>query len=77
MDIETIRDHLHQAERHVRQGNIHLLNQWTLIQDLAAHGHNTLDAERLYVTMQGMQELHEADLTRLQNELGACGKQGI
>jgi hypothetical protein len=70
-DRRTISAHLEEAERHARQGAIHVANQRNLIADLERGGHDTTDARALLRQFEDLQELHVADRDRLRQELKA------
>jgi hypothetical protein len=69
MDREMILEHLEQAERHVRQGAVHIENQRTLVADLERQGQDTARSRSLLRQFEQMQELHVADRDRLRQEL--------
>ena len=62
-------DHLEQAERHVRQGAVHLQNQRALIERLETGGHDTKESRRLLQQFEEMQALHVGDRDRLRETL--------
>jgi hypothetical protein len=72
MDRQTIAAHLDQAERHARQGAVHVQNQRTLLADLHRGGHDTTEASSLLRRFEELQSLHVADRDRLRRELAEC-----
>lgn len=73
MNRAMIENHLEMVDRHVRQGEVHIINQRSLIEDMAGKGLDTTEARRLLVQFEQIQELHVADCDRLRRELQALG----
>ena len=71
MDRTMLLDHLAQAERHVAQGDGHILRQRALIDRLHRDGHETSVAEDLLRRFEEIQRMHIADRDRLRRELEA------
>jgi hypothetical protein len=69
MNRDLLLQHLAQAERHVARGNVHISRQETLIAEMDRHGHDTIDARKLLVTLRTTQALHRQDVERLLREL--------
>ena|SRR5579884_1723144 len=55
------------AERHVREGDRHLIVQQEIIDCLKDHGRSTFEAERLLTNMRVLQRMHREHLARLQH----------
>ena len=66
---EMIRALLAQAEGHVAQGEIHLIQQREIIIKLDAHGCDSKPARELLMRFIELQALHVADRDRLRAEL--------
>lgn len=58
---------LEMAERHVREGDRHLIVQQEIIEWLKDHGRSTVEAERLLTNMRDLQRMHREHLARLQH----------
>jgi two-component sensor histidine kinase len=61
--------HLSQARRHIILGRTHIDNQTRLIAELARDGHDTAEAEKLLISLQQMQNLHQEHFDRLFAEM--------
>jgi hypothetical protein len=64
------------SERHIAQGDTHLVKQETLIVKLDRDGHDTTDALALLATMRATQALHLQDRERILAELGGAQERG-
>jgi len=62
-------EHLAQAERHVAQGELHLIRQREIIDELERGGHDTASARDLLLKLEETQALHIADRDRIRAEL--------
>lgn len=60
---------LQMAERHVREGEQHVVNQQDIIAHLREHGHSTELAERLLRNLQDLLTMHRQHLARLRREV--------
>jgi hypothetical protein len=69
MNRAILLEHLAMAERHVHEGETHLVHQRELIARLKHGGYGTLEAENLLRLMCQSQALHIADRDRLRAEL--------
>ena len=65
------RDHLEQAQRHVVEGDRHIVRQCELIADLERGGHDTHEARALLLQYEDIQVLFVSDRDRLQAKLAA------
>lgn len=61
--------HLKQAEEHVALGRKNVLRQFEIVAELERDGHDATTARALLTSYQGIQEVHEADLDRIEKEL--------
>jgi hypothetical protein len=71
MEDSMIRDHLAQAERHVRESDGHIVKQRSLIAELERDGHakTAKQAKALLETMLEIHSTHVFDCARLKAEL--------
>lgn len=68
-----VEEHLQLAQSHVAQGVEILRRQRKVIADLERNGRDPTEAERLLTTFEETQNLHIADVERLEKELAAFG----
>jgi hypothetical protein len=69
MNRRMLRDHLAQAEEHVRQGERHILRQQGLIARLFSGGHDLSLAKHVLSLFEASQALHVDHRDRLTREL--------
>lgn len=69
MDRGMIERHLQQAQRHVSEGEQHIVGQRELLSRLQRDGHDTKEAARLLASFEDLQRLHIADRDRLEKAL--------
>ena len=69
MDRAVILNHLAQAERHVAEGEQHIIRQREIIEMLARQGHDTKAADELLGQFEQTLAAHIADRDRLRAEL--------
>jgi hypothetical protein len=69
MDLQLIRQHLAEAERHVALSDMHIARQIEIIDELQQHGHSTLLALDLLETYRTLRETHVAHLDMIRREL--------
>jgi hypothetical protein len=72
IDPAVLREHLEMAERHVTEGERHIMRQCELIAALKRDGHDMTTARELLAQFEEMQALHIADRDRLRQELAAA-----
>jgi len=71
MDRRFLEEHLAMAERHVAEGEVHLLRQRQLVSDLRRSGHDTTESEKFLAQLEAMQVMHLEHRDRLRLELGS------
>lgn len=74
MDRKIVEEHLQQARDHVALGREHLERQRVLVQRLTHDGHDGTEALKLLRTFEKTQEMHLADVARLEKELAELEK---
>jgi hypothetical protein len=70
MDRELLERSLAQAERHIAEGEAHLVRQRALVARLELGGYDTSEAIRLLRQFEELQAFHLAHRDRLRKELG-------
>jgi hypothetical protein len=73
MDQEMLRQHLEQAEEHVKAGENNIARQREVITTLEGDGHDTTTARAVLVQFEELQAMHIADRNRIRGELGDSG----
>ena len=71
MDRRLLEEHLAMVERHVAEGEVHLLRQRQLVSDLRRDGHDTTQAEGLLAAFEASQAAHCEHRDRLRLELSS------
>ena len=69
MDRAILLDHLALAERHVAEGDRHLMRQREIVAEIEEAGRDSALARGLLLTFEGSQATHIADRDRLLREL--------
>jgi hypothetical protein len=70
MDRQLLQQHLGMVERHVVEGDGHVMRQRELVAKLERTGRDTTHAKMLLRQFQELQALHIEHRDRLRNELG-------
>jgi len=68
MDRRLLEEHLAMAERHVAEGEGHLLRQRQLVSDLRRGGHDTTESEKFLAQLEALQVMHLEHRDRLRLE---------
>lgn len=69
-----VEEHLLQAREHAALGKRHIERQRVLVSELERDGHDTTAALLLLRTFEETQDMHLADLARLEKELADLDK---
>jgi hypothetical protein len=70
MDAALLKQHLELAERHVLEGDRHVMRQRELVAELERDGHDTTDANILLRQFEDLLAVHIQHRDRLRTELG-------
>jgi hypothetical protein len=58
VERSLLEEHLAMAERHVAEGEVHLLRQRRLVSDLRRDGHDTAESEKFLAQLEALQVMH-------------------
>jgi len=69
VDRHLLEEYLAMAERHVAEGEVHLLRQRQLVSDLRRNGHDATESEKFLAQLEALQAMLLEDRDRLRLKL--------